>query len=56
MKLLEVKDLKTYFTTSRGKAKAVDGVYLSTVRHPLLYGNEKERWDENHADGSMAYL
>ena len=26
MKLLEVKDLKTYFTTSKGKAKAVDGV------------------------------
>lgn len=26
MHLLEVKDLKTYFTTSKGKAKAVDGV------------------------------
>lgn len=26
MQLLEVKDLKTYFTTSKGKAKAVDGV------------------------------
>ena len=29
MQLLEVKDLKTYFTTSKGKAKAVDGVYES---------------------------
>ena len=29
MRLLEVKDLKTYFTTSKGKAKAVDGVSFS---------------------------
>ena len=29
MRLLEVKDLRTYFTTSKGKAKAVDGVSFS---------------------------
>lgn len=29
MKLLEVKDLKTYFSTSKGEVKAVDGVSFS---------------------------
>ena len=37
MKLLEVKDLKTYFTTSKGKAKAVDGVSF-TLDHGQCLG------------------
>jgi len=34
--LLQIKDLRTYFFTSRGKVRAVDGVDLSLYEREVL--------------------
>ena len=46
-KLLEVKDLKTYFTITAGEVKAVDGVSFSLDRGESI-GLVENRLRQNH--------